>query len=425
MLGRSDAWAKTLVYGAAHYGKSLFWYGGEVLFAFFLTEVADLDPADMAAVLAIGFLLSAVFDFKVGWLMSRGLAGMRRAGRLQALGAVLSGIALIGFFATPMLPEPLRIAWALCAGIAFRFAFSIYDIPQGALTSIAAVGDEARSRVAVVRIFGSGLAALTVAAAVAPLIIAERAGGGGAVMMTIATGAAVFATITALALWRLVAGEAAPPDVRRPTQLNGAGRTLAGLWPLLAMMMVMMLGPPLFQKLEPYFATRSFASATLGGAIVIAAALGVCCGQPIWLRCSAQQLRVGLFITGAALQAGGALLFLIAPLSAPALLIIGAWMFGLGNGGLGMAKWASFSDVAARSPPHLQGLCFAAFAATGKISLAAGAILVALAVSAGEGAPERLRWVMTAGPLLASICMALLTFRRPHCERGSSIGNYG
>lgn len=68
VLGRRDRWSATAVYGAAHYGKSLFWYGGEVLFAFFLTEVAGLTPAHMAGVLAIGFLISAIFDLQPsGW----------------------------------------------------------------------------------------------------------------------------------------------------------------------------------------------------------------------------------------------------------------------------------------------------------------------------------------------------------------------
>jgi hypothetical protein len=30
-LGRSDGWRATTVYGFAHLGKSLFWYGSELL----------------------------------------------------------------------------------------------------------------------------------------------------------------------------------------------------------------------------------------------------------------------------------------------------------------------------------------------------------------------------------------------------------
>lgn len=63
---------------------------------------------------------------------------------------------------TTPLAEPLRIGWALCAGLAFRFAFSVYDVPQGALMAAATVGDAARSRVATTRNFGSGLAVLLV-----------------------------------------------------------------------------------------------------------------------------------------------------------------------------------------------------------------------------------------------------------------------
>lgn len=411
MLGRSDDWARTFTYGAAHYGKSLFWYGGEVLFAFFLTEVAGLHPGDMALVLATGFIVSAVFDLHVGRLMARGRAGVRRAGALQAAGALLSGAMLVAFFATPLLAEPLRIGWALCAGVAFRFAFSVYDIPQGALMAAATVDEAARSRVATTRNFGSGLASLTIAGAVGPLIAAQRDGGGGLLLMALAAGASVVAVATALALWRVLSGSSAPPDAppwRTPLRVSAA---LARLWPLFAMMFILTLGPPLFLKLEPYFALRSFPSATLGGAIIVAAALGVCCGQPLWLRFPSRASRRALFGAGAALQAIGALIFFASPVTGPVAFIIGAGLFGLGNGGLGMALWASFSDSVAREPPHLHGVSFAAFAATGKVTLALGTLLVAVALGASGGEPGLIRQIMTAGPVLASLAVLLLVPR--------------
>lgn len=410
MLGRRDGWTTTAAYGAAHYGKSLFWYGGEILFAFFLTEVAGLPPIHMAGVLAAGFLVSAAFDFQAGRLLLRRPAGMRRAAGLQALGAIFSGVALVGVVATALLPEPMRVAWALATGVLFRLAFAVYDVSQNSLMANATLEAEARSRVAVTRIFASGLGNLSVAAVVGPLIAAERRGGGGVMLIGLSLLAALVAVTTAVLLnWRLRrSADTAVLDV--PVPLKGSGIGLAALWPLFAMMVLMMSGPSLFQKLEPYFATRAFVSSTTGGALIAAAAAGVCCGQPLWLALFPPARRVALFMVSALLQAAGAVVFVLAPFDAPIAFIVGAWLFGLGNGGLGMAKWASFSDLASRLPADRQGLAFAVFSALAKITLALGVLIVAVVIHP-DATAERLRGFMAAGPVLTSIGMIILAQR--------------
>lgn len=422
VLGRRDRWSTTAVYGAAHYGKSLFWYGGEVLFAFFLTEVAGLTPAHMAGVLAIGFLISAIFDLQAGRILFRRSAGMRRAAGLQSLGAIFSGVALVGVVATALLPFPMRVGWALTTGVLFRLAFAVYDVSQNSLMANATAEVEARSRVAVTRIFASGLGNLSVAVVVGPLIAAERRGGGGVMLIALALIAALIAITTAILLNRRLRGPTDTADLHVQSPLKRSGLGLAALWPLFAMMVLMMLGPSLFQKLEPYFATRAFASSTTGGALIIAAAAGVCCGQPLWLMIFPPSRRIALFTVSALLQAAGAVVFLLAPFDAPIAFIAGAWLFGLGNGGLGMAKWASFSDWASRLPAHRQGLAFAIFSALAKITLAVGVLIVAAAIHPGV-TPEGLRGFMAAGPVLTSIGMIILARRAAPRETGDTLAS--
>lgn len=421
MLGRTDGWSRTLVYGAAHYGKSLFWYGGEVLFAFYLTEVAGLAPEAMGLVLVVGFIASAVFDLVVGRRISTHVVDLGQAGALQAAGAAISGVVLVGFFAAAWLPEAARLWWTLCAGLAFRLGFSLYDIPQGVLMARAPADGAARARVTVVRIAGSGLAGLTVAGAVGPLIAAQRAGGGGTLLVALAAGAAMVALSSALALWRVLQGQAVTDTTEGlgPGEAVAARPGLVELWPFWVMMSAMMIGPPLFQKLEPYFAARSLLPSALGGGLILAAAAGVFVGQPIWLRISNQLGRRHVFLVSAALQAGGALVFLCAPMTRPELLLMGSAVFGLGNGGLGMAKWASFSDSVSRQPAHRQGLSFAVFGAISKLSLALTSGVVAWAVAAADadGASDYFRGLMAAGPVGASILMvvcAIVVERRRH-----------
>lgn len=73
VLGRSDGWRETGVYGSAHLGKSLFWYASELLFAFYLTELVGLPASRMGLVLAIGLLVSAAIDLVAARLLDRRL----------------------------------------------------------------------------------------------------------------------------------------------------------------------------------------------------------------------------------------------------------------------------------------------------------------------------------------------------------------
>lgn len=408
-LGQADGWRRTALYGLAHFGKSLLWYGGELLFAYHLTDVAGLDSAAMGLVLGVGFLASAGLDFAIGrWLGPR-MTQARSAAAVQALGSLAAAAAMVAFFVTPWLAPPLRIGWALASGLAFRFGFAVYDIPQNALMALAADDEAGRSRVAAARISASGMAMLAVAGAVGPLLAAQRVGTGATLLLYLAIGAALVAILTAFALRRTLADNG--PMVRTPpiARSMGGGPALRVLWPLFAMMSVMMLGPPLFQKLEPYFAARTLGSAAWGGAVILAAAAGVLCGQPLWVHFPVAHQRLALFLVGAGLQAFGAVLFFFAaPSSSISGLVIGAGIFGLGNGALGAAKWAAFSDGVSHFARGREGAYFAAFTATAKLSLAAGIVLVAATVASAEADPSRLRWVMMAGPVAASALMALL-----------------
>lgn len=405
-LGRPGGWRSTSAYGAAHLSKSLFWYGGEVVFAFFLTEFAGLAPAQMGLVLTVGLLFSAGMDLLVGFGCRRQMATPALAGRLQAFGALAAAVGLIAFLATPYAPEPGRWVWALTTVSLFRAGFALYDVPQNALMSVATATHAARAKVAAVRIAGSGLASIAVAAFVGPLIAAHRSGGDGVSLVMMVGGVAAVCAVVSAGLLALAVRQGPSTPRLAPADVAWRGRAIL-LTPYLAMMAAMMIAPPLFQKLEPYFATQVLDSASWGGVIILAAAIGVTVGQPVWLAMSART-RTRLFLVTAAIQAMGGLVFLVVPATSPIPLTVGAFLVGLGNGGLGVAKWAAFSDAASRHFPGREGAAFAIFAASGKLTLALGVIIVAAVLEAALTDVRVLAWTMAAGPIAGSIVMALL-----------------
>ncbi len=379
MLGTAGGWNITLVYGGAHFGKSLFWYSSELLFAFFLTEISGLQPAEMGVVLVAGFLVSAGIDIAVGTALQRWLGNARLASRVQVLGAVASAAALAAVFLVAFAPPAWRFGLALVCGLAFRLAFATYDIPQNALMSLATSDRDTRARVASTRIWFSGAATLVVAGAIGPMVTQASRAAIPAFLLALSLGFAVIAVSGAALLAHRLSGAhlAAPSAGPAPP---ARWQPSAQVWLLIAVSVITTLFTPTFAKLEPYFAAYSLQSAWWGGAIIIAMAAGIVAGQPLWARLALSRPSSVVMASAALVQIVSLAAFWILGLAAPAALALCAFGFGVGNGGVGTIQWHAFSDIVARQAPRHTGLAFGAFVATGKLGFAAGAAMIATAL---------------------------------------------
>ena len=382
MLGQVDQKRLTLIYGLAHYGKSLFWYSSEILFAYFLTELAGLPASQMGAVLAIGFLASAAIDVGVGIGLQRWLAAARVAALVQLVGATLSSAALASVILGAWIDPQFRYAYAIAAGIAFRFAYAVYDIPQNALMALATGDTPSRLRLASTRIWFSGLATLTVAGVVGPMIASNGTGTGASLLFEVtlifALVAMTSASLLALALRR------SPATARSSTPPRTGWRPSQAFWLLIAASLLTTIFSPAFGKLEPYFATYELRSAWWGGLVIMMMAFGIVAGQPLWLKLSTALPRAVVLIVAASLQIISLASFWSAGAGSPEIAAAAAFGFGLGNGGVGMVLWAAFSEVVARQPVGFEGIAYGLFVASAKIGLAVGGMLIATALNAGD-----------------------------------------
>lgn len=412
-----------VTYGAAHYGKSLFWYAGEITLAFFMTETGMLLPGDMGWIIALGLMFSASSDLLLGAALRRPLAKAGTAARLQAWGAVASALALLSVFLTPCLPPDWHLPGLLATTVAFRLAYAFYDLPQNVLLSLATRDGAERTHLAAIRIAGSGLATLTVAAAIGPILALPETEGRALGFGLLALGIAAVAGVTALSLPGAIAAlpedGKAPGDGDRPADRDTA--QLRPLWPLLAMMALTSLGIPLFAKLEPYVAAYLLRSPFWGGVIITCMALGGVLSQPFWAWMSERtsQTAVALVaIAGLTTAALGFALLVSAPGWMPA---FAALLFGVANGGLSMVLWTAFGDRVARGPAATAGFAFAAFTAISKLALAAGMLLMGLLLQSIDyrGADATLlAWAMCilpAGAALLSAPLVLAGLQRKKC----------
>lgn len=379
MLGTAGGWNITLVYGGAHFGKSLFWYSSELLFAFFLTEIAGLKPAEMGVVLVSGFLMSAGIDIVVGTALQRWLGNAHLASRAQVFGAVASAAALASVFLVAFVPPGWRFGLALVCGLAFRLAFATYDIPQNALMSLATSDRATRARVASTRIWFSGAATLVVAGAIGPMVTQASRDAIPAFLLAMSLGFAVVAVSgAALLAHNLAAAPIATPEglPEPPARWQPS----AEFWLLIAVSVITTLFTPTFAKLEPYFAAYSLQSAWWGGAIIIAMAAGIVAGQPLWASLVLRYPSSLVMASAALIQIVSLAAFWILGPAAPAALALCAFGFGIGNGGVGTIQWHAFSDIVARQAPRHTGVAVGTFVATGKLGFAAGAAMIAAAL---------------------------------------------
>lgn len=363
----------------------------------------------MGYVLAIGLASSAVIDVAVGFRLRGVLANARSAARLQLAGSILCAAAFVSVFAGFWIPMEARFAYAVAAGIAFRVAYAFYDIPQNALMALATADGEARDRLAATRIWFSGAATLLVALAVGPLIAARDADGAALFLKLSCVIAAPAVLAAGVLTWRIERAAS-----RFGTQASVSDLPASRLTPafglMIALMVITSLFTPLYAKVEPFFAAYVLQSPTLGGAIILSMAAGLALGQPLWARTCARFGRTSTLGIAAVFQ----VLALTAALpfsGSIAVLIVTGFVFGMGNGGVGMVLWGAFSAVAARDARGRESIVYGYFTATAKLSLAVGGLGLGAALGLfdyrGDEA-SHLMWLMMGVPLVGAIACLLV-----------------
>lgn len=425
----------TAAYGAAHFGKSLFWHFGGLLLAFFLTEVAGMDPAAMGVLLAASLGASALADVAVGRLWRRALSRPRAAADLQAWGAAVAAGAVMLLFCTPLMAGTLRAGLAVLAVLGFRLGYSLFDTPQNALLGLATADAAARARMAALRVGVSALAALSLAAAIMPLVAATAQGAAlGAtdarVRLFIGLGAAmaVIAVATALALRLAMArrGQADAPEAAPPPLERSLGRSPGGgLAPLLALGFAFLFAMTAFAKLEPYFVAYVLRSPVWAGVLATVGSLGVMLSQPLWARVLVGVGRRRAFLGLSLALLGAALAFgLVARHPWAATACVG--VLGVVGGGLNTLLWSALSDHAAAGSRAGVGLTFGLFTATAKAAAAAGGLSFGLLLSRidyRDGDGEALIRLMAGFPVAGALGCVLIVATWAALSGGAAAGD--
>lgn len=403
-------------YGQAHFGKSLLWHSSQLLFAFFLTEACGFSPYLMGVVLAGALLVNAVTDLAVGRALARHVASFAAACRAQLGGAAASVTGLMLFACAAQLDGSAQIALAAGGLGLFAFAYSLLDVPQNAILSLAPLDDRQRTRLSAARLVLSGCAQLIVVSAFTLLmrgLPAARAGDG-FLGLSLAIGIIV---VGSAALLARIAAHPSPAG----SEASASAPIDAGLpdWRAFALLLGMMaaytITTGVVGKLEPYVAAFWFRSAGDGAAFMMAIALGSMAAQPLWTARARHRSADGVLAEAAVLLALGGIAFQISGLGIAAALLAGL-LLGAGQGGISMLLWTRLAAIAHRHRSQATRL-FGTFTFTSKTAgaiatLALGQILHISRFAEASDRAGVLVPVMTWLPACGAAGLLMLLFAR-------------
>lgn len=401
-------------YGIAHGGKSLFWHASELLFAYYLTEACALPPREMGFIVSASLVLSALADLAAGLTLRYRVRSVMSAGRVQLLGAVLSGAAFAAFGLSSFVPQGLtRLVFACGTLIAFRLTYALLDNPQNALLSLATSDEVQGTRLTSIRYIFGGIANVMVAAAFAPLFGSGGvvAGSRGFALFTLLVGSV--SVVSSYGLWRYLRHfQSKPGRVAIPTSHCLPAPPTYRLGPVVLMLFFVSVAMSVFSRLEPYFAAYGMRSVLQGGVLLTCVAAGNLVSQPFWARLAAgsslQTTLRGSMVWVAAAAAVFEILIDLGPVGTA----LGGILFGWGCGGVLMSLWALAAAAGQRNSNPT--IIFGVLTCASKMALALAAAGVAEVLNA---TPYRthtaaLAWIlpcMIAAPIVASAASLILS----------------
>ncbi|MFP4329543.1 MAG: MFS transporter [Spirochaetaceae bacterium] len=136
MKGSGDKLSLTtkLGFGVGDLGGNLFFTIVGFYLLFFLTEVAGLSAAVAGIALMIGKIWDAVTDPIVGYLSDRTHTRLGRRRPYMLWGSVALFLLMVAAFTVPELPPPWKLVYVILALCLVNTAWTLVNIPYGALT---------------------------------------------------------------------------------------------------------------------------------------------------------------------------------------------------------------------------------------------------------------------------------------------------
>lgn len=413
----------------AHFGKSLIWHGGNIGFAFYLTEICAQSPATMAALLAVSSIVNVIADGVIGTASTTRMTDGATASRCQFGGSVAAGLAFAAFCAAGLVPPSIRLGYALCTLFAFRIAYATVDVPQNALLAYIPADSDTQERLLAARMMTGYAAQVATAVLISALLLATSP----AAALYCALGGTAVGTLAILSALAFRLHAVRTPLSTRPWKPATAAAPIgtavrrSSFLELLLACAVFAFVSSFVIRLQAYIAAYG-SGPGLGAAsmmiVPVAMAVGGLIGQPFWaMLCRRRGVHATVRIASIALI-GTALLFCAAAASHSVWAALATALLGAALGGTSFALWALLARCARDGNAALR---FGVFTCTSKLAHALSAVALGVMLSQGDYRSPLATTGMDFWPLSAVVAIGmgavllLLDVRPPRFRKDSSV----
>lgn len=157
-------------YGVGDFAANLVFQSIMLYLMYFFTDVFMLSAAAAGTIFLVSKIWDAVSDPLMGSLCDRTRSRWGRKRPFLLFGAVPLGICFVLLFAAPALSPSGKIIYGLITFLLVCTAYTVVNIPYGALTAAITLDSDERSSITGYRMFFAILGTLAVAGATKPLV---------------------------------------------------------------------------------------------------------------------------------------------------------------------------------------------------------------------------------------------------------------
>jgi glucuronide carrier protein len=375
-----------LGYGAGDAANNLAFSMTSMFLLLYYTDVVGISATTVGTLFLVVRVFDGFADLFAGRLVDKTNTRWGRFRPYLLLAAIPLLLLNIAVFSVPDLGTGGTLIYAYLSYIVFGLAYSLVNIPYGSLATAMTQDAVERSKLATYRVFGSNIAILLLAVAVAPQIENSADLQRSLTITTIAL--AVIGTGLYLSTF-LTSSERVAHSTQTPTlrETFQSAKQNKALLVLCGSSVVFLVGWFSLQTVTVYYARDVLGSADYYIVLTVVQTVGVFAAALLVPRLVPKIGKKRVYQALGAVAAASGIAVAFAPSSVPEIAIVAFGLFGIGLGGVNTVSFALQSDTVEygewKTGSRTEGATYSIFSFTRKVGQAIGASAASYTIGLG------------------------------------------
>ncbi len=339
---------KRAAYGFGDFGFNLYWTTVSFFILYFYTDVVGLSGTVAGLIFLAAMLWDAITDPVMGYLAQRTNSRWGSYRPYFLFGAIPLAISLVLTFYNPNLEGSKLIASVLLAHMLFRTAYTVVNIPYGALSARITQSTEIRNSLSAWRISFATLGSSLVAYSTLKLV--DAFGQGDASKGFLLT-AALYAVLSVPVFLILFFTVREPPQQLAQTENTNLREAVASLLknkPFLVIAgatILATLGGVLASKTLVYYFKYVLGDETAVGTAFAANSIVILLSAPLWAFVTAKTSKRFVWRSGALISITASLLLFFNPYETVSVVVCIAALAAVGSAAGHLTFWSALPDT--------------------------------------------------------------------------------